>query len=93
MSCIANSRDRYYDSFMNTLTCKLPEDLSARLDALARAERRSKSAVLRDALEARLRSEPKVIYALDLTKHLCGSLEGGPSDLATNPGHLRGFGE
>ncbi len=80
---------------MAIITCKLPEELAAELEALARTERRTKSAVLRDALEDRLRARRKtrVLLASDLVKHLCGAMEGGPGDLATNPEHLRGFGE
>jgi Arc/MetJ-type ribon-helix-helix transcriptional regulator len=80
---------------MATITCKLPEAMAAELDALAREERRSKSAVLRDALEERLKAKrrPGTLRAIDLVKHLCGALQGGPTDLATNPEHLRGFGE
>jgi predicted DNA-binding protein len=80
---------------MTTITCKLPEELAAQLDSLAREERRSKSAVLREALEARLQAKrgSRSVHAFDLVKHLCGSLQGGPTDLATNPEHLRGFGE
>ncbi len=81
---------------MHTLTCKLPHALSAKLDALALAERRPKSAILREALEARLamvgKNKPET--AFDLVGHLSGSIEGteGITDLATNPEHLRGLG-
>ena len=80
---------------MTTITCKVSEKLAAQLDALARVERRSKSALLREALEARLKAQKSrgPVYAFDLVKHLCGSLKGGPSDLATNPDHMKGFGE
>ncbi len=80
---------------MTTITCKLPEALAAQLDSLAREERRSRSAILRDALEFRLseRKGSRTLRALDLVGHLCGSLKGGPADLATNPDHMRGFGE
>ena len=45
-------------------------------------------------LEERLnRQEPQPVYAYDLVKHLCGSLKGGPTDLATNPEYMKGFGE
>ena len=81
---------------MNSLNFKLPETLSARLDALARAERRSKSQILREALEFRLNAaeKNKPQTAFDLVGHLCGSIEGteGITDLATNPEHMRGFG-
>jgi hypothetical protein len=80
---------------MTTITCKLPEKLAAQLDSLARAERRSKSAVVREALEDRLKAKRRrgSVSGYDLVKHLCGSLKGGPTDLATNPAHMKGFGE
>ena len=80
---------------MTTLTCKLPEDLAAKLDARAREQRCSKSTILREALEDRLgkKSGAKQATAFDLVAHLCGSIKGGPSDLATNPEYMRGFGE
>ena len=79
---------------MTTITCKLPEKLAAQLDTLARAERRSKSALVREALEDRLKAKRRrsPVMAYDLVKHLCGSIKGGPSDLATNLEHMKGFG-
>jgi len=78
---------------MRTITCKVPENLAAELDSLARAERRSKSAVVREAQEDRLKTKRRrgVVSGYDLVKHLCGSLKGGPTDLATNPAHNEGF--
>ena len=79
---------------MTTITCKLPDDLAARLDQVALEQRRSKSAILRDALEHRLKGRGKpVVSAYDLVKSLCGSIHGGPADLAINPAQLQGFGE
>lgn len=80
---------------MTTITCKVPEKLAAQLDALARTERRSKSAVVREALEERLKTKRRrgQVTAYDLVKHLCGSIKDGPSDLATNPKYMEGFGE
>jgi hypothetical protein len=80
---------------MTTITCKLPEKLAAELDAAARTERRSRSSLLREALEERLKTKRRraPVTAFELVKHLCGSLKGGPSDLATNPKHMKGFGE
>lgn len=80
---------------MTTITCKVPEKLAAQLDALARTERRSKSAVVREALEERLKAKRRrgPVTAYDLVKHLCGSIKDGPSDLATNPKYMEGFGE
>lgn len=80
---------------MTTITCKVPEKLAAQIESLARSERRSKSALVREALEHRLQENRRrgPVRAMDLVKHLCGSIKGGPSDLATNPKHMRGFGE
>lgn len=80
---------------MTTITCKLPEALAAQLTSLAREERRSKSAILRDALEDRLKAREKapMVTALSLVKHLCGVMQGEPADLATNPQHMRDFGK
>jgi predicted DNA-binding protein len=79
---------------MTTITCKLPDGLAAQLDAVAREQRLSKSAILREALEQRLQGRRKpTVTAFDLVKQLCGSIEDGPTDLATNPEHLKGFGE
>lgn len=80
---------------MTTITCKVPETLAAKLDALARDERCTKSDLVREAIEARLQSTQGrgSATALYLVKHLRGSIKGGPSDLATNPKHMDGFGE
>jgi len=79
---------------MTVVTCKLPKKLAAKLERVAKTERRSKQAVLREAIEQRLKTRRAVgrRSAYDLVKHLIGTLE-GPSDLATNPGHMKGFGE
>ncbi len=95
MKGIAACSRPYYSYAMTTITCKLPEALAAQLASLAREERRSKSAVLREALEDRLKAREKAptVTALSLVKHLCGAQPGGPTDLSTNPEHFRGFGE
>jgi Arc/MetJ-type ribon-helix-helix transcriptional regulator len=80
---------------MTTITCKVPEKLAAQLDALARMERRSKSDLVREALEERFKAKRRRghVTAFDLVKHLCGSIKGGPADVATNPKYMNGFGE
>src|SRR5690242_8265004 len=79
---------------MRTITCKVPEELAAKLDSLARAERCSRSALVREALEDSLKTKrPRdFVSGYDVVKHLCGSLKGGPPDLATNPAHMKAFG-
>lgn len=76
---------------MTTISLKLPDALAARLDALARRRRVSRSELVREAVTALVegsRAEPSVD---DLAGDLVGSLE-GPGDLATNERHMRGFG-
>ena len=68
--------------------------LVAKLEKKAHEERTSKSEVTRGALEfyfANGSKRPKV-SCHDLTKHLCGVIEGAP-DSATNPKYRQGFGE
>jgi len=78
---------------MKTVTCKLPENLDAELEAAAREEGVSKSQVLRKALEDRIgrnraRKSPR---AFDLVKDLNGSVK-GPAGLLTNSKHMDNFG-
>jgi predicted DNA-binding protein len=82
-------------AIMTVVTCKLPKKLAAKLERVAKAERRSKQTLLREAIEQRLKTKrPRgPVMAYDLVKHLCGSIKDGPSDLATNPKYMKGFGE
>lgn len=78
---------------MKVITCKIPEELDGQLETEARRRRASKSAVVREALERALRPSrrAKRPTAYDVAKHLCGKLH-GPSDLATHPKHMEGYG-
>lgn len=80
---------------MTTLTCHIPDSLAVRLDAFAEKERCSKSAVLREALEAKLKAAlgRGGVKAGSLVKHLRGCVKGAPVDLSVNPKYLEGFGE
>ena len=78
---------------MKTVTLKLPPEIDAALEAVSVRRRTSKSAVLREALEkelARERSRPTVF---DLIQDSIGCIESGVDDLATNPGHMEGYGQ
>lgn len=81
---------------MSTLTIDIPETLKAKVAAAARKEGKTQSRFAREALEARLRKEPKKFPPgksfYDLTKHLCGSVA-GPADLSTNKKYMAGYGE
>lgn len=79
---------------MGTLTVKLSQPLQAKLDALVKRRGRSKSDLVREAIE-RLVSESgkqERLTVHDLLKDLKGSVR-GPKDLSTNPKYLRGYGE
>jgi len=79
---------------MKTMSVKLPPVLEAKLKALVRERRTSKSEVVRAALEAYFARDgkPRKLSALDLAGDLVGCLKGGPRDLSTNPKYMRGFG-
>jgi hypothetical protein len=79
---------------MTTITCKIPDDLNARLEAEAGRKLLPKSAVVREALERSLK-QPKASRrqtAFDLVKNLCGIVKGGPGDMSTNPKYMKDFG-
>ncbi|RIK75530.1 MAG: hypothetical protein DCC67_15220 [Planctomycetota bacterium] len=78
---------------MKSVSLKLPDHLHAKLEEACQRRRAAKSDVMRDALEAYL-EQPKGagISCAELAGDLVGSLA-GPADLATNPVHLRGYGQ
>lgn len=76
---------------MPTMTLKLDEPLFRKLEAEAERRCTTKSAVLRQTLEQVLANRPAGSL-LDQMEDLVGS-EPGPSDLGTNPKHLRSYGE
>jgi hypothetical protein len=75
------------------ITFKVPRVLAGRLRALARKQGKAQSELLREGLALRLEKESALGEGsvLDLIEDLVGCLE-GPSDLGSNPKHLRGFG-
>jgi predicted DNA-binding protein len=85
------SRHTRKGTSLKTLSIKVPAALSARVSKLAKARRSTVSAVVREALEQYAPREG-VSFA-DAARAYIGSVDGGPGDLATNPRHLRGFGE
>ena len=78
---------------MTTITCKIPDEVSARLEAVARQRRVPKSQIVREALTASFRKRKPTVSAFDLIKDACGIIKGGPKDYASHSRHLRGFGE
>ena len=79
---------------MKTISFKLPEDLDAKLAALAKQRGTSRSQVIRDVLERftnghlRLKDES----ALALTQDLAGCVV-GPADLSVKKDHMKDFGQ
>ncbi len=78
---------------MRTVSMKLPDWLDGQLAKAARRLGRSKSALVRDALEAYFNgaAAPGRRSCLDLAGSLAGSLK-GPRDLSSGRKHMRGYG-
>jgi len=79
---------------MSTVTVELPDALKQQLDQEARRLRISPARLVRRTLEARLKNgtKPAGPTLFELTRDLCGSVTGGPRDLARNKRHLKGYG-
>lgn len=79
---------------MKTVTIKLPSSLDSKLAAIAaRRGARSKSEVIREALDRFVISEQEAQPGsiLEALADFAGSCD-GPSDLSTNPRYLEDFG-
>jgi Arc/MetJ-type ribon-helix-helix transcriptional regulator len=74
---------------MRTVSFKLPEELDDALTELARSRGASRSALVRQAIEALAKGKRRSVTSL--AGHLVGSVD-GPSDLATNRKHMSGYG-
>ncbi len=80
---------------MTTLTFKVPDAVAAALEERARHEHSTKSALMRDALNAFLHdgtggdSGPS---CYDLARSVAGCVKDGPPDLSYNKEHMEGFG-
>ena len=76
---------------MRNGSLKLPDEVDDALEAMARFEGSTKSALIREALSKMTAAKRKRPSILDLAGDLVGSLE-GPGDLSTNPKYLDDFG-
>lgn len=74
---------------MRTISLKLPDSLDRTLTKLAATRGTTKSAVVREALEAYAAESRRSVTAL--AGSLVGSLR-GPKDLSSSPRHLEGYG-
>lgn len=74
---------------MKTLTVKLSEPLDEALVQMAKQRGTTRSAVVREAVEALIRGRPasRKRSPLALARDLAGSID-GPADLSSNPRHL-----
>jgi predicted DNA-binding protein len=78
---------------MRTITVKLPRNLGERLGRAVAYRRSTRSAVVREAIEAYLAGAAggNEGSCFDLASDLAGAVE-GPSDLSSNRLRLRGYG-
>ena len=78
---------------MRTITVKVPRPLGERLGRAVVERRSTRSAVVREAIEAYLAAEGGVSEGscFDLASDLAGAVR-GPSDLSSNRLRLRGYG-
>jgi predicted transcriptional regulator len=80
---------------MNNLSLKLTKALDTQLTAVAKRKGTSKSAIVRDALQAYLSRKEAVTPTsfAALANDFVGCLDGGPADLSHNKEHLTRFGK
>ncbi len=76
---------------MRTISVKLPESVANWLVRRAKETDRTRSAVVREALEREWLGSDRPQSCHDLLQDVCGSLD-APPDLSTNPRHMEGFG-
>jgi len=78
---------------MKHISLKIPDNLHAKLVKVSEDRGAAKSDVIRSALESYFAgANGDGVSCADLADDLIGSLS-GPTDLATNPKHLQGYGQ
>lgn len=79
---------------MNTFPLSLPDDLDARLSAIASIRGKSKVEIVYEAVQEYLSriSPPASESFASLAEEFIGCGEGGPPDLSTNKKHMEGYG-
>lgn len=75
---------------MRTVSFKLPEQLDDALSEMARRRNSSRSALVREALQALATDDRRSVTAI--VDERVGALD-GPRDLSTNPKHMKGYGK
>lgn len=78
---------------MNATSIELPPGLSRRVRSAAKRRKMTPELFVVTTLEAALGSKPPVRKPslFDQASDLCGSVAGGPPDLARHPRHLKGY--
>jgi hypothetical protein len=78
---------------MSALTIQLPSRLKSKLAATAKRPGKSPQQLAQEAFEASLETTTAPTSTLfDLSRDLCGTVNGGPSELARNKKHLKAYG-
>jgi metal-responsive CopG/Arc/MetJ family transcriptional regulator len=79
---------------MKILSIKIPEPLLVKLNSAAKERGESRSAIVRQAIEAFIEDEDHTPQGscLELAKDLAGVVK-GPADLSINKKHMRGYGQ
>jgi predicted transcriptional regulator len=79
---------------MKTIAIKLPDDLLAKIQDIAKKRGESRSAVMRESLEEFFAKENRqaALSCLDLARDLAGCVQ-GPPDLSANPAHMEEYGK
>ena len=79
---------------MNAHTLEIPGVLAKKVAAAVRRLKLTREQFVREAVEARLREASGAAgpSLFDLSRDLCGSVSGGPRDLARNKAHLKSYG-
>jgi Arc/MetJ-type ribon-helix-helix transcriptional regulator len=75
---------------MPIMTIRLSRKESARVGRLAKKRRVSRSEVVRQSIQALEAEDTRT--ALDAWRDVVGIIKGGPTDLSTNPRHMKGYG-
>lgn len=76
---------------MESLTIKLPRQLSARVTRLAKKRHLTRSALVREALELLTTDRSGETFVDKVSQYLDAG-DDLPADILTNPKHLKGYG-
>jgi Arc/MetJ-type ribon-helix-helix transcriptional regulator len=79
---------------MKTIALKLPDELLTKIEHAANKRGKTRSAVMREALEDFLADNRNLAggSCLDLARDLAGCVQ-APEDLSTNPTHMDDYGK